>query len=46
MSVKALKIALVLPVTVTMRSGQDPSDMLILAPDCKQKNNCVDNIFY
>lgn len=33
MSVNALKIALVLPVTVTMRSGHDPSDMLILAPD-------------
>lgn len=32
-SVNALKIALVDPVTVTILSGQDPSDMLILAPD-------------
>lgn len=38
MSVKALNIALVLPVTVTMRSGHDPSDMLILAPDWKFDN--------
>lgn len=37
MSVNALKIALVLPVTVTIRSGHDPSDMLILAPDWKKK---------
>lgn len=32
-SVNALKIALVNPVTVTIRSGHDPSDMLIFAPD-------------
>lgn len=37
MSVKALKMALVLPVTVTMRSGHDPSEMLILAPDWNEK---------
>jgi len=37
MSVNALKMAFVGPVTVTMRSGQDPSEMLILAPDCKHK---------
>lgn len=35
-SVNALKIALVDPVTVTILSGQDPSDMLIFAPDWKQ----------
>lgn len=35
-NVKALKIALVDPVTVTIRSGHDPSDMFILAPDCEQ----------
>lgn len=27
----------VLPDTVTIRSGQDPSEMLILAPDCKRR---------
>lgn len=32
-SVNALKMAFVVPVTVTMRSGQDPSDMFIFAPD-------------
>jgi hypothetical protein len=37
MSVKALKMAFVGPVTVTMRSGQEPSEMFILAPDCKHK---------
>jgi hypothetical protein len=37
MSVNALKMAFVGPVTVTMRSGQEPSDMFILAPDCKHK---------
>jgi len=37
MSVNALKMAFVGPVTVTMRSGQEPSEMLILAPDCKHK---------
>ena len=34
MSLKAEKMASVEPVTVTTRSGQDPSLMLILAPDC------------
>ena len=29
----ALKIALVEPVTVTIRSGHEPSEMFILAPD-------------
>lgn len=29
----ALKIAFVEPETVTMRSGHDPSDILIVAPD-------------
>lgn len=37
MSVNALKMAFVGPVTVTMRSGHEPSEMLILAPDCKHK---------
>lgn len=31
--VNALQIAWVDPVTVTIRSGQDPSDIFILAPD-------------
>lgn len=34
-NVNALKIAFVDPVTVTIRSGHEPSDMFILAPDCK-----------
>lgn len=33
--VKALNIEFVGPVTVTILSGHEPSDMLILAPDCK-----------
>lgn len=32
----ALNMAMVEPDTVTMRSGHDPSDILILAPDCKR----------
>lgn len=36
-NVKALKIEFVDPVTVTIRSGHDPSDMFILAPDWKAK---------
>lgn len=32
-SENALKIAFVDPETVTIRSGHDPSDMLIFAPD-------------
>lgn len=32
MRAKALRMASVEPVTVTMRSGQEPSDMVILAP--------------
>lgn len=32
-NVNALKIELVVPDTVTIRSGHDPSDMLIFAPD-------------
>lgn len=35
-NVNALYIALVDPDTVTIRSGQDPSDMLIFAPDCRR----------
>ena len=35
-SVNALWIDLLLPITVTMRSGQDPSVMLIFAPLCKE----------
>lgn len=35
---KALYIAFVEPETVTIRSGQDPSDMLIFAPDYKSQN--------
>jgi hypothetical protein len=35
-NVNALKIALVDPDTVTIRSGHDPSDMLIFAPDWKK----------
>lgn len=37
MSLKAVKMASVLPVTVTTRSGQEPSLMLIFAPDCEEK---------
>jgi hypothetical protein len=37
MSVKALRMAFAGPVTVTMRSGKQPSEMLILAPDCKHE---------
>lgn len=33
-SVNALKIEFVGPVTVTIRSGQEPSEILIFAPDC------------
>lgn len=32
----ALKIAFVEPETVTMRSGHDPSDILMVAPDWKK----------
>lgn len=35
-NVNALKIAFVGPVTVTIRSWQDPSEMLIFAPDWNQ----------
>ena len=35
-SVNALWMALLLPTTVTMRSGQDPSVMLIFAPLCNE----------
>ena len=35
---KALKMASVVPVMVTILSGQDPSEILIRAPDCKNKN--------
>lgn len=34
---KALYIAFVEPETVTIRSGHDPSDMLIFAPDYKSQ---------
>lgn len=40
----ALKIAFVEPDTVTIRSGHDPSEMFIFAPDCKDnicKNKSV-----
>lgn len=40
----ALNMAMVEPDTVTMRSGHDPSDILILAPDCKE--NVVRWIIY
>ena len=33
MRLNALKMASVVPVMVTIRSGQDPSDMLMRAPD-------------
>ena len=33
MRLKALKMASVVPVMVTIRSGQDPSEMLMRAPD-------------
>ena len=36
---KALKIASVGPVMVTIRSGQFPSEMLIRAPLCRVRNN-------
>jgi len=38
MSVNALKMDSVDPLTVTIRSGHDPSLMLILAPLCKDRN--------
>lgn len=34
--VNALKIEFVGPVTVTIRSGHEPSEMLIFAPDCRE----------
>lgn len=37
-SENALKMAVVEPDTVTMRSGHDPSDMLMMAPDCHEKH--------
>lgn len=37
----ALKIAFVEPDTVTMRSGHDPSDILIVAPDWNEKEEHV-----
>lgn len=37
MSENAFRIASVDPVTVTIRSGQEPSEILILAPLCWQK---------
>lgn len=37
-SVKALNMAFVGPVTVTILSGHEPSDMLIFAPDCNKIN--------
>lgn len=43
--VNALKIALVDPVTVTMRSGHEPSDMLIFAPDWKEKVQWI-HVYY
>lgn len=40
--VNALKMEFVGPVTVTIRSGHEPSEMFILAPDCwKKKVNLV-----
>lgn len=36
-SVNALKIEFVGPVTVTIRSGQEPSEILIFAPDCVER---------
>lgn len=44
--VKALKIELVGPVTVTIRSGHEPSDMFIFAPDYKIKKFFFNNIFH
>lgn len=46
-SENALKIAFVDPETVTIRSGHDPSDMLIFAPDWKQPNkiNTLINLY-
>jgi hypothetical protein len=39
MRLKALKMASVVPVIVTIRSGQDPSEMLMRAPDYINKQN-------
>ena len=39
--VKALKMESVDPVTVTILSGHDESEMLILAPLCKISNVCI-----
>ena len=36
---KALKLASVVPVMVTILSGQDSYEILIRAPDCKKKEN-------
>ncbi|PSN47313.1 hypothetical protein C0J52_04404 [Blattella germanica] len=39
--VNALKMAFVGPVTVTIRSGHEPSEMLILAPDCNNETRLL-----
>jgi hypothetical protein len=44
MSVNALKMAFVGPVTMMMRSGKQPSEMLILAPDCKHDLHNLNHI--
>ena len=40
-SLNAAKMASVVPVTVTTRSGQEPSLMLIFAPDCRGTQTLV-----
>lgn len=45
-SVNALKIEFVGPVTVTIRSGQEPSEMLIFAPDCESKKEYYRSYIY
>ena len=37
MRLNALKMASVVPVMVTIRSGQEPSEMLMRAPDYRRK---------
>ena len=39
--VKALCMLSVVPVMVTIRSGHEPSDMLILAPLCQQQKQQI-----
>lgn len=43
---KALKIASVGPVIVTILSGQEPSEILIRAPLCQKKNKYFSKLYF